>query len=51
MTTYDEYDISPWHLLPYLGNARWADAEDMTKCHPDALPLTELKLVPKEEES
>ena len=51
MPTYDERDISPWHLLPYSGNGRWADAEDMTKCHPAALPLKELKLVPKEEES
>ena len=46
-----EGDTSPWRLLTYPGNAGWAGAEDMTKCHPAALPLRELKLVPKEEES
>jgi hypothetical protein len=47
MPTYD-CDSTPWRRLP---NDDWRDAEGMTECYPSALPLTELKLVPKEEES
>ena len=44
-------DSTPWKSLPYLEGDSWMSADAMTECHPAALPLTELKLVPKEEES
>lgn len=44
-------DTAPWHRLPFGGYNRWDDADGMTSSYPAALPLTELKLVPKEEES
>lgn len=44
----DEYDSSPW---VYEGNCVWHSSEDMEDYFRDALPLTELELVPKESES
>lgn len=46
-----EGDSTPWKRIPYLEGDSWMSAEGMTEGHPAALPLTELKLVPKEEES
>lgn len=47
MPGYD-CDSFPWRRLP---NDDWSDAEEMTERYPDALPMTELKLVPEDEES
>ena len=41
-----EGDQIPWKQLPYYTDVDWYDAEEMTKHHPEALPLKELKLVP-----
>jgi hypothetical protein len=46
-----EGDSTPWKSLPYLEGDSWMSAEGMTERYQAALPLTELKLVPKEEES
>ena len=46
-----ERDSTPWKSLPYLEGDIWMSADEITKCYPAALPLKELKLVPKEEES
>ena len=46
-----EDDQIPWKRLPYYIDNDWHDAEEMVKYYPEALPLKELKLVPKEEES
>mgnify|MGYP006991882136 CR=1 FL=1 len=50
LPTY-EYDVTPWHQLPYWGSKGWHDAEDIAMCYPTALPLKELKFVQEEEES
>jgi hypothetical protein len=44
-------DTAPWHRLPIGGYNRWDDADGMTSSYPDALPLTELKFVPSNEET
>ena len=44
-------DSAPWHRLPIGGCDRWDDADGMISSYPAALPLIELKLVPKEEEA
>ena len=46
-----EGDQTPWKRLPYYIDGDWHDAEEMTEYYQEALPLKELKLVPKEEES
>jgi hypothetical protein len=50
MPTY-EGDSVPWKQLPYYKGDDWLNAEGMTKCYPSALPLTELKFVPANEET
>ena len=44
----DEYDVTQWG---YEGNCLWHSREDMESYCRDALPLTELELVPKKRES
>ena len=46
-----ESDILPWSILSSSDHSlRWWSAHDLASDRPEALPLTELKLVPKEEE-
>lgn len=47
MPTYD-CDPAPWHQLP---NGGLLAAKVITECYPSALPLTELKFVPTNEET
>lgn len=46
-----EDDHLPWKQLPYYRVPEWRDAEEMAEYYPEALPLKELKLVPKDDES
>ena len=47
-----ESDILPWSILSNSDHSLcWWSARDLSSARPEALPLTELKLVPKEEES
>ena len=47
-----ESDILPWSILSSSDHSlRWWSARDLASDRPEALPLTELKLVPKEKES
>ena len=47
-----ESDILPWSILSSSDHSlRWWSAHDLASDRPEALPLTELKLVPKEKES
>ena len=44
-----ESDILPWSILSSSDHSlRWWSAHDLASDRPEALPLTELKLVPKE---
>ena len=46
-----ESDILPWSILSSSDHSlRWWSARDLASDRHEALPLTELKLVPKEEE-
>ena len=46
-----ESDILPWAIFSSSDHSlRWWSARDLASARPEALPLTELKLVPKEEE-
>lgn len=46
-----ESDILPWSILSSSDHSLcWWSASDLASAHPEALPLTELKLVPKEAE-
>ena len=46
-----ESDILPWSILSSSDHSlRWWSARDLASARHEALPLTELKLVPKEEE-
>ena len=47
-----ESDILPWSILSSSDHSlRWWSTRDLASDRPEALPLTELKLVPKEKES
>ena len=47
-----ESDILPWSILSSSDHSLcWWSAHDLASARHEALPLTELKLVPKEEES
>jgi len=46
-----EDDHLPWKQLPHYRVHEWHDAEGMAKYYQEALPLKELKLVPKDEEA
>ena len=47
-----DVDMIPWIRLPlYDHHNTWSEAEEMASDFPEALPLTELKIVTKEDES